>query len=123
MASTSTNPPPFFFDCVHLDQNHLPAASKEASLPAPVESSFAAAMSIQCRVLGIVRTVLRKSIEECELVDLRTGFQDYYSDLELDLEYSDDPEEVQKQMAECCEEIAAMTDDINAVRALFCSHK
>ena len=67
--------------------------------------------------------VLRKSIEECELVDLRTGFQDYYSDLELDLEYADDPEEVQKQMAECSEDIAALTDDINAVRALFCSHK
>ena len=80
-------------------------------------------MSNQRRVLGIVRTVLRESLEESELVDLRTGFQDYYSDLELDLECADDPEEVQKQMAECCEEIAAMSDHINTVRALFCSHK
>ena len=80
-------------------------------------------MSIQCRVLRIVREVLLDSLEECELVAVRTGFQDYYSDLELDLEYSDDPEEVQKQLAECCEEIAAMTADINVVRALFCSHK
>ena len=79
-------------------------------------------MSIQCRVLGIVRTVLRDSIEECELVDLRAGFLAFYSDLELDLEDSDDLD-LREQMAECCEEIAAMTDDINAVRALFCSHK
>ena len=80
-------------------------------------------MSIQCRALEIVRTVLLDSIEECELVALRAGFQDYYSELEQDLEDSDDPAEVQEQMADCIEEIAAMSDDINAVRALFCSHK
>ena len=80
-------------------------------------------MSIQCRALRIVREVLLDSLEECELVAVRTGFQDYYSELEQDLEDSDDPAEVQEQMADCIEEIAAMSDDINAVRALFCSHK
>ena len=80
-------------------------------------------MSNQRRVMGIVRTVLWESIEECELVDLRAGFLAFYSELEQDIEDSDDTEEVQKQMAECCEEIAAMTDDINAVRSLFCIHK
>jgi len=30
---------------------------------------------------------------------------------------------VREQMADCSEEIAAMTADINTVRALFCSHK
>ena len=80
-------------------------------------------MSIQCRALRIVREVLLDSLEECELVAVRTGFQDYYSELEQDLEDSDDPADVQEQMADCCEEIATMTADINAVRALFCSHK
>ena len=79
-------------------------------------------MSIQCRVLRIVREALLDSLEECELVAVRTGFQDYYSELEQDLEDSDDPE-VREQMADCSEEIAAMTADINTVRALFCSHK
>jgi len=79
-------------------------------------------MSIQCRALRIVRTVLLDTLEECELVDLRTGFQDYYSELELDLEDFDDPD-VREQMADCSEEIAAMTADINTVRSLFCSHK
>ena len=79
-------------------------------------------MSIQCRALEIVRTVLLGSLEECELVALRAGFLDFYSELEQDLEDSDDPE-VREQMAECSEDIAALTTDINAVRALFCSHK
>jgi len=79
-------------------------------------------MSIQCRALRIVREVLLDSLEECELVDVRTGFLDFYSELELDLEDFDDPD-VREQMAECSEEIAAMTADINTVRALFCSHK
>ena len=79
-------------------------------------------MSNQRRVLGIVRTVLWESIEECELVDLRAGFLAFYSELEQDLEDSDDPD-LREQMADCCEEIAEMTADINAVRALFCSHK
>ena len=79
-------------------------------------------MSIQCRALEIVRTVLLDSIEECELMALRAGFLDFYSELEQDLEDSDDPE-VREQMADCSEEIAAMTADINTVRALFCSHK
>jgi len=120
--STSTNPPPFF-DCVHLDHNPLPAVSKDskAALPAQAEL-WQRAMSIQCRALRIVRTVLLDTLEECELVDLRTGFQDYYSELELDLEDFDDPD-VREQMADCSEEIAAMTSDINTVRALFCSHK
>ena len=79
-------------------------------------------MSIQCRALRTVREVLLDSLEECELVALRAGFLDFYSELEQDLEDSDDPE-VREQMADCSEEIAAMTADINAVRALFCSHK
>ena len=77
---------------------------------------------IQCRALRTVREVLLDSLEECELVAVRAGFQDYYSELEQDLEDSDDPE-VREQMADCSEEIAAMTADINTVRSLFCSHK
>jgi len=80
-------------------------------------------MSIQCRALRIVREVLLDSVEECELVAVRTGFQDFYNELEQELEDSDDPAEVQEQMADCSEEIAAMSADINTVRALFCSHK
>jgi len=80
-------------------------------------------MSIQCRVLRIVREALLDSLEECELVAVRTGFQDFKSALEQELEDSDDPAEVQEQIADCSEEIAAMSADINTVRALFCSHK
>ena len=88
---------------------------------------------IQCRALRTVREVLLDSLEECELVAVRTGFQDFKSALEQELEDSDDPAEsseaagatrrVQEQMADCSEEIAAMSADINTVRALFCSHK
>ena len=81
------------------------------------------AMSISPRALHIVRTHLLLCLQQCELVALRTGFLDFYSELEQDLEDSDDTEEVQEQMADCSEEIAAMTADINTVRALFCSHK
>ena len=80
-------------------------------------------MSVQCRVLRIVREALLDSLEECELVAVRKGFQDFKSALEQELEDSDDPAEVQEQMADCSEEIAAMSADINTVRALFCSHK
>jgi len=80
-------------------------------------------MSIQCRALRIVREVLLDSVEECELVAVRTGFQDFYNELEQELEDSNDPADVQEQMADCSEEIAAFTADINTVRALFCSHK
>jgi len=78
---------------------------------------------IQCRALEIVRTVLLDSIEECELMALRAGFLDFYSELEQDLEDLPDDPDVREQMADCSEEIAAMTADINTVRALFCSHK
>ena len=81
------------------------------------------AMSISPRALHIARTHLLDSLEKCELVAVRTGFLDFYSELEQDLEDSDDPAEVQEQMADCSEEIAAMTADINAIRSLFCSHK
>ena len=81
------------------------------------------AMSIQGRALGIVRTHLLDSLEKCELVALRTGFLDFYNELEQDLEDLPDDPEVREQMADCSEEIAAMTADINTVRALFCSHK
>ena len=80
-------------------------------------------MSVQCRVLRIVREALLDSLEECELVAVRKGFQDFKSALEQELEDSDDPAEVQEQIADCSEEIAAMSADINTVRALFCSHK
>jgi len=80
-------------------------------------------MSIQCRALRIVREILLDSVDEWELVAVRTGFQDFKSALEQELEDSDDPAEVQEQMADCNEEIAAFTADINTVRALFCSHK
>ena len=80
-------------------------------------------MSIQCRALRIVREVLLDSLEECELVDVRTGFLDFYSELEQDLEDVPDDPDVREQLADCSEEIAAMTADINTVRALFCSHK
>ena len=73
--------------------------------------------------MKIVRAVLLDSVEECELVAVRTGFQDFYSELEQELEDSDDPVEVQEQMADCSNEIAAFTADINTVRAFFCSHK
>ena len=63
------------------------------------------------------------SVEEWELAAMRTGFQDFKSALEQELEDSDDPAEVQEQIANCSEEIAAMSADINTVRALFCSHK
>ena len=123
-SSTSTNPPPFL-TASNPDQNPLPAVSKDskAALPAQVESSFAAAMSIQCRALRIVRTVLLDTLEECELVAVRAGFLDFYSELEQDLEDLPDDPDVREQMADCSEEIAAMTADINTVRSLFCSNK
>jgi len=80
-------------------------------------------MSIQCRALRIAREVLLDAIEEWELVSLREGFQDFKSALEQELEDSDDPADVQEQMADCSNEIASFTADINTVRALFCSHK
>ena len=81
-------------------------------------------MSIQCRALRIVREVLLDAIEEWELAAVRTGFQDFYSALEQELEDSpDDPADVQEQMEDCSNEIASFTADINTVRALFCSHK
>ena len=63
------------------------------------------------------------SVEEWELVALRKGFQDFYSALEQELEDSDDPAGAQEQMKDCSDELAALSADINTVRALFCSHK
>ena len=126
---TANTPPPFKLrpTTEHYQQAY---SKKQQDRPRTHSSNAAAAkprqrsaMSNQRRVLGIVRAVLWEQITESELVDLRTGFLAFYSDLELDLECADDPEEVQKQMAECCEEIAVMSDHINTVRALFCSHK
>ena len=92
-------------------------------MAAPADTAQQRAMSISPRALHIVRTHLLDSLEKCELVALRTGFLDFYSELEQDLEDLPDDPEVREQMADCSEEIAAMTADINTVRALFCSHK
>jgi len=89
----------------------------------PLATELPQQSCIQCRALEIVRTVLLDSIEECELMALRAGFLDFYSELEQDLEDLPDDPDVREQMADCSEEIAAMTADINTVRSLFCSHK
>ena len=103
----------------NLDRNPLPAVIKAASSKAAAQRT----MSIQCRALRIVREVLLDAVEEWELVSLRKGFQDFYSALQQELEDSDDPADVQEQMKDCSDELAALSDDINTVRALFCSHK
>ena len=92
-------------------------------MAAPADTAQQRAMSISPRALHIVRTHLLDSLQQCELVALRTGFLDFYSELEQDLEDLPDDPEVREQMADCIEDIAAMSADINTVRALFCSHK